>query len=122
MDERPAARSAARRERTIEMADLRRCIGSVRSGIEAHDAPIDDFPKQPSQKDGLGRMCKPHWNAYTAGLARDAKARKDAAAAATDTESDAAVPAEPKALGKRKAAKTTVAIDAPGAEAQAEAG
>jgi hypothetical protein len=21
-------------------------------------------------------MCKPHWNAYTAGLARDAKARK----------------------------------------------
>ena len=61
------------------MAELRRCIGSTRFGIEAHDAPVDDFPKQPSQKDGLGRMCKAHWNAYTAGLARDAKARKAAA-------------------------------------------
>jgi hypothetical protein len=76
MDERPAARSVARGERTIDMADLRRCIGSARFGIEAHDAPIADFPSQPSQKDGLGRMCKTHWNAYTAGLARDAKARK----------------------------------------------
>jgi hypothetical protein len=62
------------------MADLRQCIGSTRFGIEPHDAPVDDFPSQPSQKDGLGRMCKPHWNAYTAGLARDAKARKAAAA------------------------------------------
>jgi len=61
------------------MADLRRCIGSTRFGIEPHDAPIEDFPKQPSQKDGLGRMCKTHWNQYTAGLARDAKARKAAA-------------------------------------------
>jgi hypothetical protein len=58
------------------MADLRRCIGSTRFGIEAHDAPITDFPSQPSHKDGLGRMCKPHWNQYTAGLARDAKARQ----------------------------------------------
>jgi hypothetical protein len=65
------------------MADLRRCIGSARFGIEAHDAPVDDFPRQPSQKDGLGRMCKPHWNQYTAGLARDAKVRKAAAEAAT---------------------------------------
>ena len=64
------------------MADqvtLRRCIGSKRFGIEPHDAPVDDFPKQPSQKDGLGRMCATHWNQYTAGLARDAKARKAAA-------------------------------------------
>jgi hypothetical protein len=59
--------------------ELRRCIGSQRFGIEAHNAPVGDFPLQPSQKDGLGRMCKPHWNAYTAGLARDAKARKAAA-------------------------------------------
>jgi len=42
------------------MADLRRCIGSARFGIEAHDAPLADFPSQPSQKDGLGRMCKTH--------------------------------------------------------------
>jgi hypothetical protein len=83
MDVRPAARSAAAGERTIDMADLRMCIGSARFGIEPHDAPIDDFPSQPSQKDGLGRMCQPHWNAYTAGLARDAKARKAAAEGAT---------------------------------------
>jgi len=60
------------------MADLRKCTGSTRFGIEAHDAPAADFPVQPSQKDGLGRMCKVHWNQYTAGLARDAKARKTA--------------------------------------------
>ena len=60
------------------MADLRRCIGSTRLGIAAHEAPVKDFPVQPSQKDGLGRMCKAHWNAYTAGLARDAKTRRAA--------------------------------------------
>ncbi len=59
--------------------ELRRCIGSMRYGIEPHDAPIEDFPKQPSQKDGLGRMCRTHWNQYTAGLARDRKARLAAA-------------------------------------------
>ncbi len=58
---------------------MRRCIGSAKFGIEAHEAPPEDFPTQPSQKDGLGRMCKPHWNEYTRGLARDAKARKAAA-------------------------------------------
>ena len=84
---------------------VRRCIGSARFGIEPHDAPVDDFPKQPSQKDGLGRMCKTHWNEYTSGLARDAKARKAAdpdvaPAAAADTE--AAVEAEGKATRKPK--------------------
>ena len=57
---------------------LRRCIGSARFGIEPHEAPVEDFPRQPSQKDGLGRMCRTHWNQYTAGLARDAKTRKAA--------------------------------------------
>ena len=57
------------------MADLRKCIGSAKFEIEAHEAPVTDFPTQPSQKDGLGRMCKPHWRAYTAGRARDRKAR-----------------------------------------------
>jgi hypothetical protein len=52
----------------------RRCVGSERFGIESDEAPIDDFPKQPSQKDGLGRMCTEHWRAYTAGLRRDAQA------------------------------------------------
>ncbi len=73
------------------MADLRKCIGSARFGIEPHDAPPEEFPVQPSQKDGLGRMCKRHWNQYTAGLARDAKARKagDGAPAAGTTTKEA---------------------------------
>ena len=62
-------------ERTCDLAELRKCIGSVRFGIEAHEAPVADFPVQRSQKDGLGRMCKPDWNQYTAGLAREAKVR-----------------------------------------------
>jgi len=62
------------------MAKLRTCIGSIRFLIEAHDAPVEDFPAQPSQKDGLGRMCRAHWRQYTAELAREAKARKAAAA------------------------------------------
>jgi hypothetical protein len=89
------------------MADLRRCIGSARFGIEPHDAPVEDFPSQPSQKDGLGRMCKTHWNQYTAGLARDAKARKAAdGEAATDlaaTESGGPAPATGKLAGARLA-------------------
>jgi hypothetical protein len=95
------------------MADLRRCIGSARFGIEAHDAPIADFPSQPSQKDGLGRMCKPHWNQYTAGLARDAKARKAAemdGAPAPAAEREATIEADAKAT--RKAKRTAAADDA----------
>jgi hypothetical protein len=57
---------------------LRRCVGSVRFGIEPHEAPIGTFPEHPSQKDGLGRMCKEHWTAYTIGLRMAALARKAA--------------------------------------------
>ena len=57
------------------MADMRKCIGSAKFGIEAHEAPVADFPVQPSQRDGLGRMCKPHWNQYTSALAHDRKTR-----------------------------------------------
>ncbi len=71
------------------MADLRRCIGSTRFGIEPHDAPVETFPSQPSQKDGLGRMCKEHWNRYTAGIAREAKACRAAEEGGPD---DASVP------------------------------
>ena len=92
------------------MADLRRCIGSTRFGIEAHEAPVEDFPSQPSQKDGLGRMCKTHWNQYTAGLARDAKARRAAevgeatvpAAGINDSEEVSAATSEPAAKGTRR--------------------
>jgi hypothetical protein len=62
---------------------MRRCIGSTRFGIEAHDALASDFPVQPSQKDGLGRMCHTHWRAYTNALRKVAVARK-----ATDVTSD----------------------------------
>jgi hypothetical protein len=65
-------------ERRTDMAETRRCIGSATFGIEAHEAPVDDFPAQPSQKDGLGRMCKPHWNQYTSALRKAALARKAA--------------------------------------------
>lgn len=52
----------------------RRCIGSERYGITAHVTETGEFPLQPSQPGGIGRMCKTHWNQYTAGLARDRKA------------------------------------------------
>ena len=54
----------------------RRCIGSSRFGIEAHDAEATDFPVQPSQKDGLGRMCTAHWREYTNALRKAAVVRK----------------------------------------------
>jgi hypothetical protein len=79
------ARWVAASERTIDMPDLRRCIGSARFGLEAHEAPVEDFPVQPSQKDGLGRLCKPHWNQYTSGLRKAAAAAKAADTATTPT-------------------------------------
>jgi hypothetical protein len=61
------------------------CTGSVRFGIEPHEAPVADFPKQPSRKDGLGTMCTEHWRAYVKGL-REARV----AAATGGPEADAA--------------------------------
>lgn len=70
--------------------ELRRCVGSKTFGIEAHDAPISDFPVQPSRKDGLGVMCKPHWTQYTGALRRAALARKAAEPAPGDDQVAAA--------------------------------
>ncbi len=56
---------------------MRRCSGSKTFGIEAHEAPRDDFPIQPSRKDGLGTMCKPHWNQYTSALRKTAEIPPD---------------------------------------------
>jgi hypothetical protein len=53
------------------------CVGSKRFGIEAHEASTDDFPAQPSQPDGLGRMCTIHWREYTSGLRLAAHDRKE---------------------------------------------
>ena len=55
---------------------MRRCIGSTAFGIEAHEAPVEDFPAQASAKDGVGRMCGSHWTAYTRALRRASLARK----------------------------------------------
>ena len=88
--------------------DQRTCIGSARFGIEAHEAPTDDFPVQPSQKDGLGRMCKPHWNQYTSALRKATLARK-----AIDGEAPA-----PEPVRAKRARKTLV----PAAGPQGDAG
>jgi hypothetical protein len=61
---------------TQTASGMRRCIGSTTFGIEAHEAPVDDFPVQASAKDGLGRMCRPHWTAYTRALRKASLARK----------------------------------------------
>ncbi len=109
------------------MADLRKCIGSARFGIAPHEAPVEDFPSQPSQKDGLGRMCKTHWNQYTAGLARDAKARRaaegeapgeESVPAANTTEGEEASAATPEPSTKRRRR----AEPSPSADAQEGAG
>ena len=62
---------------TETTTQLRRCIGSKplrHRGPRGADA--NEFPIQPSQKDGLGRMCKPHWRQYTNALRKAAVARK----------------------------------------------
>lgn len=68
-----------------------------------HEAPVGDFPAQPSQKDGPGRMCKPHWNQYTSALRKAALARR----AADDGAASEVAPAEsePKVAKKARAAK-----------------
>ena len=96
------------------MTDMRKCIGSAKFGIEAHEAPPAEFPAQPSQKDGLGRMCKPHWNQYTNALRKAALARNAAEAAPAEPES-VATPEPVRAKRGRNAA-------VPEAGAQGDAG
>lgn len=92
----------------VSMADtMRTCIGSEKFGIPRHDAPTSEFPIQPSQKDGIGRMCKPHWTLYTRALGADRKARATEAAAPAPT---------PKAA-KSAAAKPPKAAKSPAAKA-----
>lgn len=85
-----------------ETPSLRQCIGSARFGIEPHEAPIEDFPRQPSQKDGLGRMCREHWREYTSGLSRDAKARKAAEAGDAPAAAGEEGPSQAKPVPARK--------------------
>ena len=53
-------------------------------------------------------MCKPHWNQYTAGLARDAKARK---AAGVEAESADAATVETKPCPAKGKAKAPIAVN-----------
>jgi len=92
------------------MPDMRKCIGSAKFGIEAHEAPVGDFPIQPSQKDGLGRMCKPHWNQYTTALRKAALARKAAPASVAEVDRARA----DKPAGKARAATPVSAKPARG--------
>ncbi len=86
-------------ERTTDVADLRKCIGSARFRIDGHEAPVTDFPVQPSHKDGLGRMCKVHWNQYTAAL------RKAAGTAKAEPGADEPEPSEAKSRARAKTAE-----------------
>jgi hypothetical protein len=101
---------AKKNDATATAAGMRRCIGSAKFGIEAHKAPVDDFPVQASAKDGLGRMCKPHWTEYTRELRKASVARKAEVDAATEPVADPEPPSPPK--GRRAKA-------APGPEADA---
>jgi hypothetical protein len=89
---------------------MRRCIGSTTFGIEAHEAPVKEFPVQASSKDGLGRMCKPHWRQYTNALRKAAVSRKTAEAA-----TKAVTEAEP--IADTKPVTDTQAITEPEATA-----
>lgn len=91
---------------------MRRCIGSTTFGIEPHEASVTDFPAQASQKDGLGRMCKPHWRAYTNALRKAALARKAA-------EAEAAPKVEPEPAKATRARKPKVLEPMPGAQGDA---
>jgi len=56
------------------------------------EVALDGQHDRPLQRDGLGRMCKPHWDQYTTALRKAAVARK----AAEDGAGTEAVPAEPE--------------------------
>lgn len=79
----------------VDPTPLRRCIGSATFGIAAHDAPIAEFPVQPSRKDGLGLMCRPHWTEYTRGLRQAQRARQAAATAPTAPAETSGAPTTP---------------------------
>ena len=68
----------ATRKITPSTEPQRRCIGSATFGIEPHQAALADFPLQPSRKDGIGLLCKPHWTLYTRSLRQAARAAGDA--------------------------------------------
>ena len=85
-----------------ETTSLRRCVGSAKFGIAAHEAPVEEFPAQRSQKDGLGRMCKTYWSQYTRAVRTGSLEAK--AAAATPARTVPTNGAKPPTKVKAKAA------------------
>ena len=77
-----------------------------------------DFPVQPSQKDGLGRMCKPHWREYTNALRKAAVARK--AEAAEDARPEPEPGDESSSLLMRSSSRRTTPLKTRHSRAQAE--
>jgi hypothetical protein len=99
-----ATKKDATIETTITTSGMRRCIGSTTFGIEAHEAPVDDFPVQASAKDGLGRMCRPHWTAYTRALRKASLAKKAADAVEAEPAAEpSAAPATPRRSRRARA-------------------
>jgi hypothetical protein len=90
---------------------MRRCIGSKTFGIEPHEAPVADFPTQPSQKDGLGRMCKPHWRQYTNALRKAKVAREGEAVRAHNEAMESRTTPAPGSLDAGEAAVIAGAVD-----------
>lgn len=88
---------------------MRRCVGSQTFGIAAHEAPLTDFPVQPSRRDGLGTMCKPHWAEYTRALRQAQRARQGGSAesggADGRTEAPAPAAAATGARGRKAATR-----------------
>jgi hypothetical protein len=107
---------ATKKDATIQTTGgMRRCIGSTTFGIEAHEAPVEEFPVQASAKDGLGRMCKPHWRQYTNALRKASVARKAEVAEASATpEAMLVATAEPKATRQLRSPKPAPAEVAAG--------
>jgi hypothetical protein len=103
-------------EPAADGTDPRRCIGSAKFGIAPHEAPAADFPIQPSQKDGLGRMCKPHWNQYTSALRKAALERK---AAEGETPAGSAPTEAPKPSRTRVKRANTAIVPEGGAQGDA---
>ena len=53
--------------------ELRRCTGSARFGIEPHEAPVSDFPKQPSPARTAWARCAPSTGGPTSRALREAR-------------------------------------------------
>lgn len=98
-------------------ADPRQCKGSKTFGIEPHLAPLADFPLQPSRADGIGRMCKPHWNEYTTKLRQASNARRAEGVAPRERKPKAE--AAPKAPRKTKKDAELPALPAEASETRA---